>query len=216
MARQPKVRKEFPTLLMLSAACAAQRVNKAYLKHGEVTFGDTQPQKPSNRELVYQFLDNQDTITDADRELAEKVKSYWNGKTFKLLTGEYMSNFDRSVLELLQKEVLSDGYDLAVVASLPNSYLAGVARDERERRVKFATGGYLGNVGDKVETTVEITKSVYSKKWGVYFLTAVTTSDQALFFSYKEDVCPGTIMQIKGNVKRQDNNITQLNRVKVG
>jgi len=200
---------------MLSAACAAQRINKAYLKHGEVTFGDTQPQRPSNRELVYQFLDNQDTITDADRELAEKVKSYWNGKTFKLLTGEYMSNFDRSVLELLQKEVLSDGYDLAVVASLPNSYLSGVARDERERRVKFAAGGYLGSIGGTVEATIEVTKSVYSKKWCVYFLTGITTGDQAVFFSYKQDVSPGTILSIKGNVKRQDNNTTQLNRVKV-
>jgi hypothetical protein len=126
-----------------------------------------------------------------------------------------MSNFDRSVLELLQKEVLLDGYDVAVVASLPNSYLTGIARDERERRVKFASGGYLGTVGGKVDATIEVTKSVYSQKWGVYFLTGITTGDQAVFFSYKQDVSPGTIMQIKGNVKRQDNNTTQLNRVKV-
>jgi hypothetical protein len=215
MARQPKVRREFDTLLLLSAACAAQRINKAYLKFAGGNGLEGETNKPSNRELVYQFLDNQDTITDADRELAEKVKTYWNGKTFKLLTGEYMSNFDRSVLELLQKEVLLDGYDVAVVASLPNSYLSGIARDERERRVKFATGGYLGSVGDKVDATIEVTKSVYSQKWGVYFLTGITTSDQAVFFSYKQDVAPGTILSIKGNVKRQDNNTTQLNRVKV-
>lgn len=215
MARQPKVRREFDTLLLLSAACAAQRINKAYLKFAGGTGLEGETNKPSNRELVYQFLDNQDTITEADRELAEKVRTYWNGKTFKLLTGEYMSNFDRSVLELLQKEVLLDGYDVAVVASLPNSYLSGIARDERERRVKFATGGYLGSVGDKVDTTIEVTKSVYSQKWGVYFLTGITTSDQAVFFSYKQDVAPGTILSIKGNVKRQDNNTTQLNRVKV-
>jgi hypothetical protein len=217
MARTPKVRREFDTLLMLSAACAAQRVNKAYLKFADGSPNSESPYvtRPSNRELVYQFLDNLDTITDADRELAEKVKTYWNGKTFKLLTGEYISNFDRSVLELLQKEKLYDGYDLAVVASLPNSYLSGVARDERERRVKFAAGGYLGSIGDTVEATIEVTKSVYSKKWGVYFLTGITTGDQAVFFSYKQDVSPGTILSIKGNVKRQDNNTTQLNRVKV-
>jgi len=215
MARQPKVRREFDTLLLLSAACAAQRINKAYLKYAGGSGTETEINKPSNRELVYQFLDNQDTITEADRELAEKVKSYWNGKTFKLLTGEYMSNFDRSVLELLQKEVLLDGYDVAVVASLPNSYLSGVARDERDRRVKFAQGGYLGNVGDKVEATIEVTKCVFSQKWGVYFLTGLTTSDQAVFFSYKQDVNAGTVLRIKGNVKRQDNNTTQLNRVKV-
>ena len=51
--------------------------------------------------------------------MAEKVRSYWNGKTFKLLTGEYMSDFDRNMLTLMQKETVTEGYDVAVLAIMP-------------------------------------------------------------------------------------------------
>jgi len=219
MPRKIKVRKEYDTHLVLSAACAAQRVNGAYIKVATVEVpsinGIVNVHKRTNRELTVEFLELQENITDADRTMAEEMRRYWNGKMFKVLSGEYMSNFDRGILELMQKETVTEGYDVAVIASMPNSYISSVKRDERDRRVKFAEGGYLGNVGERVEATIEVTKSVFSQKWGVYFLTGVTTSDQAVFFSYKQDVSPGTVLQIKGNVKRQDNNITQLNRVKV-
>jgi len=68
---------------------------------------------------------------------------------------------------------------------------------------------------DRVTANIEVLKCVFSQKWNVYFVTAITDKDQSIFFSYKQDVSPGTILSIKGNVKRQDNNTTQLNRVKV-
>jgi len=36
-----------------------------------------------------------------------------------------------------------------------------------------------------------------------------------VFFSYKEEMVVGSVLNIAGTVKRQDNNQTQLNRVKV-
>ena len=219
MPRVAKVRKQYDTMLVLSAACAAQRINGSYVKFATVEEpsinGTVNVHKRTNRELTVEFLELQENIIDADRTMAEEMRRYWNGKMFKVLSGEYMSNFDRGILELMQKETVTEGYDVAVIASMPGSYISSVKRDERDRRIKFAEGGYLGNVGERVEATIEVTKSVFSQKWGVYFLTGVTTSDQAVFFSYKQDISPGTVLQIKGNVKRQDNNITQLNRVKV-
>jgi len=219
MPRVSKVRKQYDTMLVLSAACAAQRINGSYIKFATVEEpsinGTVNVHKRTNRELTVEFLELQENIIDADRTMAEEMRRYWNGKMFKVLSGEYMSNFDRGILELMQKETVTEGYDVAVIASMPGSYISSVKRDERDRRIKFAEGGYLGNVGERVEATIEVTKSVFSQKWGVYFLTGVTTSDQAVFFSYKQDISPGTVLQIKGNVKRQDNNITQLNRVKV-
>jgi len=58
-------------------------------------------------------------------------------------------------------------------------------------------------------------KCVYSQKWFTYFVTGITSSDQAVFFSYKQEVAVGNVLNIAGTVKRQDNNQTQLNRVKV-
>jgi predicted acetyltransferase len=68
---------------------------------------------------------------------------------------------------------------------------------------------------DRVTADIEVLKCVYSQKWGVYFVTAITDNDQSIFFSYKQDLTYGSKLSIKGTVKRQDNNQTQLNRVQV-
>jgi hypothetical protein len=221
MPRKSKVRKEYDTMLVLSAACAAQRVNgNKYIKYdleenvfvndkGEVVKYTT------NRQLVETYIEQPEHIMDIDRDMAEKVRSYWNGKTFKLLTGEYMSDFERNMLTLLQKETVTEGYDVAVLASMPNSYQANLQRDQRDRRVKYSQGGYIGTVGERIKTQVEVLKCVYSQKWFTYFITGITSSDQAVFFSYKEEVTIGSVLNIVGTVKRQDNNQTQLNRVKI-
>jgi len=221
MPRISKVRKQYDTMLVLSAACAAQRVNdNKYIKYDIeknefVNEDDTVVEYVTNRKLTETYIEQPEHITDADRDMAEKVRSYWNGKTFKLLTGEYMSNFERGILALVQQETVTEGYDVAVLASVPNSYLIGVERDERYRRVKYSQGGYIGTVGERIKTQVEVLKCVYSQKWFTYFVTGITSSDQAVFFSYKQEVTIGSVLNIVGTVKRQDNNQTQLNRVKV-
>jgi hypothetical protein len=221
MPRKSKVRKEYDTMLVLSAACAAQRVNgNKYIKYdlAEGVFVNDKGEVvkyTTNRDLVETYIEDQSYITDIDRDMAEKVRSYWNGKTFKLLTGEYMSDFDRNMLTLMQKETVTEGYDVAVLASMPNSYQANLKRDEKERRVKYSQGGYIGTVGERVNIQVEVLKCVFSQKWFTHFVTGITSSDQAVFFSYKEQVTVGNVLNIAGTVKRQDNNQTQLNRVKV-
>ena len=221
MPRISKVRKQYDTMLVLSAACAALRVNdNKYIKYdiekNEFINDDgTVVEYVTNRKLTETYIEQPEHITDVDRDMAEKVRSYWNGKTFKLLTGEYMNNFERGILTLLQQETVTEGYDVAVLASVPNSYLIGIERDERERRVKYSQGGYIGTVGERIKTQVEVLKCVYSQKWFTYFITGITSSDQAVFFSYKQEVTIGSMLNIAGTVKRQDNNQTQLNRVKV-
>ena len=69
MARQAKVYRSWPTELVLSAACAAQRENGEYLKTPEHQAFDGKVSKFSNRTLIQAFLDEQDKITDADREI---------------------------------------------------------------------------------------------------------------------------------------------------
>ena len=219
MARKPKVRHQYDTLLVLSAACAAQRVNGSYIKFATVEVpsinGTINVHKRTNRELTVEYLDAQENITDADRTMAEEMRRYWNGKMFKVISGEYMNNFDRGIMELMQKETVTEGYDIAVIASMPGSYISSVKRDERDRRVKFSQGGYIGSVGERVNIQIEVLKCVYSQKWFTFFVTGITTSDQPVFFSYKQEVSVGSVLDIVGTVKRQDNNTTQLNRVKV-
>ena len=208
-----KVTRIWPTIDVVAAACAANRVNGTYIKV-KYQLGDDKPRQ-TNRELVYQYLENDSFVTDADRLMAEDIKEYFKGYTFKVLSGAYLSDFDRRTMKILEEEFTPEGYNLALLASIPNNYLEAKKRDEADRRTRFAQGGYVGKIGERLNLQVEVIKCVFSQKWGIYYITAMTTSDQAIFFGYKQEVAVGTVLNINGTVKRQDNNQTQLNRVKV-
>jgi hypothetical protein len=213
MARAKKVTRIWPTMDVVAAACAAQRVNGTYIKV-PYQLGD-EVKRQTNRELVYQYLENDSFVTDADRLMAEDIKQYFKGYTFKVLSGAYLSEFDRTTMKILEEEFTPEGYNLALLCSIPNNYLKAKKRDEADRRTRFAQGGYVGKIGERLNLQVEVIKCVFSKNWGIYYITAMTTSDQAIFFGYKQEVATGTVLNINGTVKRQDNNQTQLNRVKV-
>ena len=214
MPRQSKVRKQYDTMLVLSAACAAQRINSAYIK-APFQLGDENPRK-TNRELVYSFLEDSSNIQDCDRQQAQDIKTFYKGYTFKLLSGSWLSEFDLNTMKLLEDEFTTEGYNVAVLASVPSSYLKAKKRDEADRRARFAQGGLIGNVGDKVNMDVEVLKSIYSKNWNTYYISAINNQDQAVFFAYKQEITAGTLLNIKGTVKRhRDDGVTQLNRVKV-
>ena len=57
-----------------SAACAAQRINGSYVKY--VPDGE---QGETNRQIIDNFLNNTDLITEADREQGELVRKYYRG-----------------------------------------------------------------------------------------------------------------------------------------
>ena len=213
MARAKKVTRIWPTIDVVAAACAAQRVNGTYIKV-QYQLGDDKPRQ-TNRELVYQYLENDSFVTDADRLLAEDIKEYFKGYTFKILSGAYLSEFDRTTMKILEEEFTPEGYNVALLCSIPNNYLRAKKRDEADRRTRFAQGGYIGKIGERLNLQVEVIRCIFSQKWGIFYITAMTTSDQAIFFGYKQEVATGTLLNIDGTVKRQDNNQTQLNRVKV-
>ena len=213
MARAKKVTRIWPTMDVVAAACAAQRVNGTYIKV-PYQLGD-ENKRQTNRELVYQYLENDSFVTDADRLMAEDIKEYFKGYTFKVLSGAYLSEFDRNTMKILEEEFTPEGYNVALLCSIPNNYLKAKKRDEADRRTRFAQGGYVGKIGERLNLQVEVIKCVFSQKWGIFYVTAMTTSDQAIFFGYKQEVAVGTVLNINGTVKRQDNNQTQLNRVKV-
>jgi hypothetical protein len=102
-----------------------------------------------------------------------------------------------------------------VIASLPSCYDRGVKRDNQNRKLETASGGFIGKAGDKIKATVEVVRSVYSQQWNVYFVSGITTDDQAVFFSYKNAIDSGNVINIAGTVKAHRDNSTQLNRVKV-
>lgn len=193
-----------------AAACAAQRINGAYLK-GVEEGRNTE----TNRQIMTNLLANTDLITDSDREQGELVRSYYKGMTFKILQGKKLSDFDNTAMVIGNRDVITSSYDVAVIASLPSCYERAVKRDDANRKLEYANGGYVGSIGEKVTKTIEVVRSIYSQQWNVYFVSGITDEDQALFFSYKTPIDQGKRVTIQGTVKAYRENSTQLNRVKV-
>jgi hypothetical protein len=192
------------------AACAAQRINGSYVKY--IPDGE---QGETNRQMIDNFLANTDLITEADREQGKLVRTYYKGLTFKILQGKKLNDFDNTAMVIANRDVIESTYDVAVIASLPSCYERSVARDNINRKLENASGGYIGRIGDKIKVNVEVVRSSYSQQWNVYFVSGVTNDDQAVFFSYKQPIDAGKLIIAQGTVKAHRGNSTQLNRVKV-
>ena len=206
-----------------AAACAAQRINGAYVKMvssyattEEITPNSLQePAKETNRQILDRFLADTSLITNADREQGELVRKYYKGFTFKILQGKKLNDFDNNAMVIANRDVIESNYDIAVIASLPSCYERAVQRDNINRKLETANGGFIGRVGDKVKVTVEVMRSNFSQQWNVYFIAGVTDKNQAVFFSYKQPIDSGKVIVAQGTVKAHRDNTTQLNRVKV-
>ena len=200
-----------------AAACQAQRVNGAYVKLSILSESDPSMDRKSNRQLVELLLTDTTQITDEDREQAKTVRKYYQAFTFKILKGIKLNEFDNTAMLIANRDIIDSNYDVAVIASLPSCYGRGVKRDGVDQRVKFATGGYIGRVSDKVKVTVEILKTNYSQQWNTNYVTGITNDDQAVFFAYNhiDNVEIGKTYTFFGTVKAHRDNSTQLNRVKI-
>jgi hypothetical protein len=210
-----------------SAACAAQRINGEYVKMvtSYATNDESLPNsleqaastetKRTNRQIIDMLLADTSQITDADRVQAEAVRKYYKAFTFKILQGKMLSEFDNNAMVISNRDVIESNYDVAVIASLPASYERAVKRDNLNRKIDSASGGFVGRVGDKVKLTVEVVRSVFSQQWNVFFITGITTDDQPVFFSYRETIPTGKTIVAQGTVKAHRDNSTQLNRVKL-
>ena len=205
---------------VFAAACAAYRINGEYLKTDDVTIHDDGHEyshtvnRVANKTLTHQFLRGAFDITDEDREMAEKVMTYCRGLTFKLLTDKRLSDFEQTMLTIVQREKTDSNYDIAVVASLPASYERSIARAEQNVRLREASGCIDAAVGDKVELDIEVVRCNYSNEWTVFYVTAITEGG-VVFYASRDSVELGSKLHIRGKVKRHKEDRTQLSHVKV-
>jgi hypothetical protein len=195
-----------------AAACAAQRINGSYVKMVPADQkGDT------NRQIVDMFLGQPDLIQQADRDFAEKVRTYYKGFTFKILKGIKLSDFDNTAMVIANRDTIESNYDLAVICSLPSCYERGSKRDQLNQRLEFANGGTVGVPGNKIRIEgAEVIKCNFSQQYNTHFVSCITKEDQVVFFALRKDVPVGQVINIEGTVKvHRDRNTTQLNRAKV-
>jgi len=205
------------------AACAAQRINGSYVKETQYRYDEalntSVVAKYRNRELMQYILANPAQLTVEDIAQGQECRKFLQQDlTFRALKGK-LTDFDQNVAKTL---AVADEFnsakhrlELALVACLPASQQRAIARQETASRVRQTTGEYVGAVDSKVELNVEVVSATYSQTYGIFWVTAITQDNQAVFFSYKSKLETGTSIQIKGTVKAHRDGKTQLNRVKV-
>jgi hypothetical protein len=205
------------------AACAAQRINGGYVKDTEYRFDENQNRtviaKLRNREVMLSILVNPAVLTVEDIAQGQECRKFLqHDLTLRGLKSQ-LTEFDLNVAKTL---AVSEEFDtavhrleLALVACLPASQERALARQETQTRVLQATGSYVGALDSKVELDVEVVSANYSQSYGIFWVTAITKDNQAVFFSYKSKLTTGSWIQIKGTIKAHRDGKTQLNRVKV-
>jgi hypothetical protein len=204
-----------------AAACAAQRINDGYYKEEQWMPNATPPyiSKRRNRDLMMEFLASPTDLTTDDVEAGEQCRKYLEQDlVFRAVKGQ-LTDFDRSVQKVLAVKdrfyTVGNRYELAVVASLPNSMARSQARQAMNDRIQSARGGLFGTVGEKVTVNVEVLSAQYRQEYNIFWIRAITDQDQPVLFSSKTKYDANTWLTIRGKVKAHRDNLTQLNYVKV-
>ena len=222
-----KVGRPIPTIDIFALACAAQRINGSYLKEDTydystdpANYGEVVSSKKANKVMVRGWLSKNDMsqVTDVDRSEAEAVRGYWQLKLFNVLSGT-AGDYEKNAVETASAAEI-DSYDylkIGIIASLPQAYERGMVRDQRlEARQDAALGSqHFGTVGEAVTGDVEIIDCIYSKNWSCYYVTGKFGTNMIMFTS-SDAVEAGKTFKMKGKVKKhRDENITQLNYVRL-
>ena len=228
---QPSYRKSMtPTTLGIkyavsdvwAAACAAQRINGAYIKEGRVDTdvdGMVISVVRRNRDIMMDFLTSPENLTVDDVVAGELVlNELKKDLTWRALKGK-LNDFDQSASKVLSVEDHFDSQlnrlELAVVACLPASYERLKSRQNTQDRMSQTSGEYVAPVGHKAMVNVSVVGCNYSTTWNTYYITAITQDNQAVLFNLRDPQAPGVRMSIKGTVKAHKNGTTQLNRVSI-
>lgn len=228
MAKQSR---KIPTADVFAAACAAQRINGSYVKEDHRVYEGGSPwlldgsEAPytmvrANKVLVREWLSKEDSshITEVDQQEAAAVRGYWQLKLFNVLNGT-ANDYEKSAIAAASSDEI-DSFDhksIGIIASLPAAYERGLVRDKKLEIKQEAsiTSQHFGRAGDQVSGTVEIIDCVYSQNWACYYVTGKFEGNMVLFTT-SQPVDSGKVFKFKGKVKKhRDDNVTQLNYVKL-
>lgn len=210
MKRQPKPTYSIPADQAWAAAQAAFRINgNRYIK-----INDGENARPNKEIMLEILIQTPEQIVDLDHELATACRQRLGSEiSLRLLKGETLTEWHALQARICPLETITTAYDLAVLSSFPNSYNKTLARDQVKDRLSECEDVVVG--AGRVNLSVEVVESFYSRQWDCWYTRAIDHANRAVTFAYREQVKPGTNLDIIGTVKGFDNRMSRLNRVKV-
>jgi hypothetical protein len=202
----------YPTQRALELACAAQRINKGYIKEPVVKYGD-------NNEVLYTTYCNRDlvlfnlknplipvtaiapmrlVITEEDREMVTDIRKYFRKLVFSAVKNDDDFWTQLNVILTLD-EVPSNR--IGFVACLPQSYIRDYAKTRMEKIVKDLTQEHYGLIGDELlDKDCEILDIRRSKNFDAWNICAIIDNKMVSWMS-RNELKPGACVLIKGKVK---------------
>ena len=224
--------KTYPVKQVLELACAAQRLNKDYVKVSTPVYSDDNKLMSyvwDNKLLINVTLDPSIVKSDdhvppllctnlSDAELAEEIKKYYRRLMFSAIAGE--NEFQTTVNALLESEEMTLN-KLGFIACLPSVYKRDFERKTLEKRIRTADTEYLAGVGENIlDKDCEILTCSRSKNFDAYNVDAIIENKMVSWMS-KYELKTGPAVLVKAKVKehskhwKHENPVTRLNYVKV-
>ena len=161
----------------------------------------------SNKSIIQEMIkkSREYEITHADKELMEKINTtlgYW---TLDKLSGT-ISEFNSEILSVTGSSDVPLSR-IGVIAAVPSTILKDIERRDIDDKVLAKGKNFDGKVGDKIETEMEITKVIFSSRFGAEILNGITDDGSVVWFftSKKAKEYFGNVgdkVNITGKVKR--------------
>ena len=225
-------KKEFSTQQVLELACAAQRVNGAYIKEEAPVYSEdgafmylkhtNKMQMLCTLEPVIWTADPKDApmplrVLPEDITLAEEIRKHFRKFLFSAIEGE--NDFQTNINTILSSDTVKQN-QFGYVACLPSVHVRDVAQTKVKRAAKAVEEGYLGEIGSNLkDLDAEIISSVKSKNFEGYNIDAIINNKMASWLN-KTSLNLGACVIVKAKIKdhtkhwKHQNDVTRLNYVK--
>ena len=184
---------------LLMASIVATQFNETYVKSSgsfDIVMGDFVRTRYSNKEIMVSILINYPhLITNADKTKASEIMRYLEGEfSFKILSGN-LTDFESSIAQFLAEDSDPTSAVLGVAAYIPTYYDTAVKNDELRDRSNNDT--FLGAIGEKVQTEIEILRTKYLAETNFggtgYMVSGITTDNHRVsFFTSNEEIANST------------------------
>jgi hypothetical protein len=224
--------KEFPTQQVLELACAAQRVNGAYIKKAQAVYSDDNIymySKQTNKLMMLCTLDPAIWTADPkeapmplkvlaeDTALAEEIKRHFRKFLFSAIEGE--NDFQTNINTILSGDTVKQN-QFGYMACLPSVYVRDIAQSKVKKAARSVEEGYLSDIGSNLkDLDAEIISSIKSKNFEGYNIDAIINSKMCSWLN-KTNLQLGACIIVKAKVKdhskhwKHGNDVTRLNYVK--
>jgi len=197
-----------------AAACAAYRVNGGYFKQPQVTDQGVIT-RPTNRELVRQYLAEPGAVTADDVEQGRRCRQDLLKQATMAALRNQATEWTLLTAEMADLDTITTDYQVSVITAMPKSHSQNLARENVDSRLAYCDSDPVGRVDERVEIVGEVVRSNYSNQYNTHYVTVITDVNRQVFFAYRERIDPGSNIRICGRVKRHADRATQLSRVKI-